>query len=276
MRIFIIANLEGVGGVVCADWKQINPHEYNRIRQLQIDEINAAVTGAIEAGATKVIVRDFYGSMRNITHVDLYEDVELISGPLTSQIGAEFATFAEPCDMVFLMGFHSDLSSGKGFSLAHLSEVMHIEINDRAYGEVGVLAAVAGHYSIPVGLVTGDASLIDSVHEMLPGTQTVATKIAYSSMAARCLHPHHVCQEIQSAARTAIVKANEIPPYIIEPPIHLKATFPRTTLCDIAEWIPGVQRVDGYQISLVGVNMIETYRTIYLLSCLDAIEKNLT
>lgn len=281
MRTFIIADLEGVGGVVCADEKKISSQEYQRICSLQIREINAAIVGARDGGATKIIVRDFHGNMRNIDHAALQADVELITGSLTSQIGAEFGVLAEPCDIVFLLGFHSPIGTGYGISLGQMNQVMSIEINGRTYGEVGVLAAVAGHYSIPVGLVTGDETLIDTVHELLPGTKTVTTKYSYSPMAARCIHPQQIYQDIRNAAKEAIMRADEIPPYVIDPwipgeePIRLTASFSRSTLCDIAEWIPGVERVDSHRISLVAVNMLETYQIIYLLSRLDAIEKSL-
>ncbi len=275
MRVFIIVDLEGIGGVVCADEKKISAEEYREIRKLQVREINAAVAGALEGGASKIVVRDFHGSMRNVTFTDLHEDVELISGSLTSQIGVEFANFSEPCDIIFLLGFHSNAGMGKGISLGRLDHVMSIEINGRAYGEVGLLASVAGHYSIPIGLVSGDESLIDTVHELLPVTQTVTTKYFYSAMAARCIHPNQVCQEIRAAAKTALLRADDLPPYTIEPPIQLVVTFSRTTLCDIAEWIPGVERVDSHRISVVGVNMIEMYQILYLFSRLDAIENNL-
>jgi len=43
-------------------------------------EINAAINGAFEAGAKKVVVNYSHGTMRNIIPEELHKDAELIIG----------------------------------------------------------------------------------------------------------------------------------------------------------------------------------------------------
>ena len=56
MRVFIISDMEGVSGIV--RWKQVNAGEahYGEGRRLDTEEINAAVRGARDGGATEIVV----------------------------------------------------------------------------------------------------------------------------------------------------------------------------------------------------------------------------
>ena len=62
MRVYVSVDMEGIAGVVHED--QTNPvdprcaAEYARFRQLMTGEANAAVEGALAAGATHVLVND--------------------------------------------------------------------------------------------------------------------------------------------------------------------------------------------------------------------------
>ncbi|HET6778706.1 MAG TPA: M55 family metallopeptidase, partial [Gemmatimonadales bacterium] len=62
MRVYISVDMEGVAGVAHEDQTDpIEPRhagEYNRFRRLMTDEANAAIAGALEAGAKSVLVND--------------------------------------------------------------------------------------------------------------------------------------------------------------------------------------------------------------------------
>uniref|UniRef100_UPI0021AC4C38 M55 family metallopeptidase n=1 Tax=Neomoorella sulfitireducens TaxID=2972948 RepID=UPI0021AC4C38 len=81
MRVYISADMEGVAGITT--WEQVETtggEEYIRSRKLMTAEVNAAIRGAIEAGATSVTVNDAHGRMCNILPEDLYPGAQLISG----------------------------------------------------------------------------------------------------------------------------------------------------------------------------------------------------
>jgi D-amino peptidase len=84
MRVYISVDMEGVAGVVHEDQTDpIEPRhagEYNRFRRLMTNEANAAIAGAIEAGATGVVVNDSHWLMRNLLAEELNLVAELLSG----------------------------------------------------------------------------------------------------------------------------------------------------------------------------------------------------
>src|SRR5207247_1112011 len=57
--------------------------EYGRFRRLMTGEANAAIEGALAAGATKVVVNDSHWFMRNLLAEELHQAAELLSGDPT-------------------------------------------------------------------------------------------------------------------------------------------------------------------------------------------------
>jgi len=82
MNVFIVSDMEGATGVVHLDQLTSDGKEYGRARKLLTNDINAAVTGAIEAGAKKVTICEGHAGMRDILLENLHDEAVLISGPL--------------------------------------------------------------------------------------------------------------------------------------------------------------------------------------------------
>ena len=67
MKVWISFDMEGVAGIV--DWEQCRPSGGARYAvgcQLMLDEVNAAIEGAIAGGATEVVLNDSHGTMANL------------------------------------------------------------------------------------------------------------------------------------------------------------------------------------------------------------------
>jgi hypothetical protein len=59
LKVYISADMEGVGGVDTWQTQALPPgREYEKFRRLMTLEVNAAIAGAFEAGATEVLVSD--------------------------------------------------------------------------------------------------------------------------------------------------------------------------------------------------------------------------
>jgi len=93
VKVLISADMEGTAGVVdrahtvnpdraALTGIQHNAAEYEWARQLMTEEVNAAVAGALEGGATEVWVTDAHGSMRNLLPLLLHRDARYVSGTL--------------------------------------------------------------------------------------------------------------------------------------------------------------------------------------------------
>src|SRR5262245_56785549 len=79
LKVFISVDMEGVSGVVTGDQTSAGGADYGRFRRLMTEEANAAINGAILAGATEIVVNDSHGSMRNLLIEELNQRAQLIS-----------------------------------------------------------------------------------------------------------------------------------------------------------------------------------------------------
>src|SRR5215467_1061149 len=66
LKVYISADMEGVGGVDTQVQTSAQGREYEKFRRLMTLEVNAAISGAFDAGATEVLVSDSHGDAQNI------------------------------------------------------------------------------------------------------------------------------------------------------------------------------------------------------------------
>jgi len=80
LKIYISCDMEGITGVNAGKQVSSSDSEYSRFRKLMTQDINAAIEGALDAGATEFVVNDSHGSMTNILIEELNSKARLISG----------------------------------------------------------------------------------------------------------------------------------------------------------------------------------------------------
>jgi len=235
-------------------------------------DVNAAIEGALEAGANRIVVSDAHGEMYNLIIDDLHPAAELVSGPVRP-LGM-LQGLDEGFDLVFLIGYHAQVGSHQGvinhtYSGATISA---LRINGQPAGEVALSAALAGETGVPVGLVTGDEATISEAKALLPDAVTVAVKRGYGRYAALCLHPREARRRIREGAKQALGRAGQLGVYRLPPPIRLEVQFSRTPMADAAELIPCVRRVDGMTVVYEAESMVQAYRLLQALVVLaDAV-----
>ena len=81
MKIWMSFDMEGVAGIV--DWDQCRPSGGARYEigcQLMLDEVNAAIEGAVAGGATDVVLNDSHGTMANLDPRRIAGGASYISG----------------------------------------------------------------------------------------------------------------------------------------------------------------------------------------------------
>ncbi len=92
-------------------------------------------------------------------------------------------------DGVIFVGYHARAGSQTGI-LDHTwssRRVANLWLNDILVGEYGLNAAVAGHFNVPVIMLTGDQTACAQASDLLGNIETAVVKTAISRMAAECL-----------------------------------------------------------------------------------------
>ena len=198
MRIYISADMEGVTGLVDADDVQPGGRDYERGRLMMAEDVNAAVRGAVAAGATDITVNDAHGPMRNILPEALHPAARLIRGRPKHMGMLEGLTPEH--DAVICVGYHSRAGALGVLSHSFMGhEIEDMWLDGRLVGEIGLAHATAAAIGVPVTALTGDDRACVEMTEWDPSVATVAVKYARDRFAAD-LRP-------ADEARTAIEKA---------------------------------------------------------------------
>ena len=240
MKVYISLDMEGVGGVVAS---QQVPDEgvIPEVRELATREVNAAVEGAVAAGAVTIYVNDTHPKSRNLIPELLDPRVEYISGFIKPLMTLQ--DINETFDAVFLLGLHTKAGDPRGV-LSHTwlpKGIIDYRVNGVVMGEVGLNALLAGHYGVPVVLVTGDQATCDEALDLLGDIETVAVKIGIARYAARCLHPSIVRERISEAATRALRRLHDFKPFTTGKPITLEMDLSNPMLALWAANIPGTK-----------------------------------
>lgn len=248
MRVYISVDMEGITGVVSPTQVRPGERDYERFRRIMTQEANAAIQGAIDGGATEILVNDSHGPMTNLLIEELNPAAGLISGSpkphgMMQGIGPGFAT-------VFFIGYHSRHGTAQSV-LDHTwssASVVHAELNGRPVCEGDLNTGLAGEYGVPVGLVTGDETYCRQQQELLgEDLPVVAVKTSISRFAAASLPLAEAHRRIREAAARAVTLQRQ--PYRFEPPLRIAISFNHAGRADMAALIPGTERVDGLRVA---------------------------
>lgn len=256
MRVMISADMEGTTGAT--GWKDVEPGQpaYERFRRLLTQDVNAAIAGAFDGGATEVIVNEAHDGMRNILIEELDERAQLISGlykPLVMMAGVDAS------DVVFFVAYHA--RAGEPGVLAHTltGDYVNVELNGQPASEARLNAALAGRIGIPVGMITGDDIICAEAEGLFTGVKTAVVKYAIDNFSARCLSPSATSERIREAARLALVEREQLVPYSLDPPFTVGMTLREPAQAGAAAVVPGVIREGPTTVSFTSDDFREAY-----------------
>ena len=117
MRLFLSVDMEGTTGLERLEEIFRGLPGYDTFRRLMAGDTNAVIRGAIEGGATEIVVSDSHGYMCNIYPNDLTPGVLLKRGLLNRQ-WCQMKTFDASFDAVIMIGYHAKAGSSDAI-LAH-------------------------------------------------------------------------------------------------------------------------------------------------------------
>lgn len=227
-RIFIVTDMEGVGGVNNRD-EQILPGQrrFDESRRLLTGEVNAAAEGAFAAGASEVVIWDGHDSSRSLSIETIHPRAQLIQGEPTPP---DFYLAPQRFEGLMFVGQHA-MARAKNGVLAHSQSggVQNIFLNGRAVGEIGQAAAIAGYFDIPVIMLSGDQAACDELLEIQPKAETVAVKRLAGSHSTWSLSHEEAKKQIYAHARRAVERIREFSPWKLEGPFEMKIeSYPET------------------------------------------------
>jgi len=257
MKIYISADMEGVAGVVSADQLIPSGFEYPKFREFMTNEVNAAIDAAFAAGATDVTVSDSHGNAENILIDKLPKNVLLVRGfprPLSMMQGID-----ESFDGVIFIGYHASTTNSEGvrahtFSSARLTDV---RLNDVSMTEGSFNAVIAGHYNVPVIMVSGDDAAVKEVSSALGPIEGAVVKWNYGYHSAKTMTPEAACALIGEKVTAAMHRIKDFKPYKLKTPLQFDVRFKSYRPSEVLSYLSIVSRPDSHSIRFIGKDIIE-------------------
>ncbi|MFI8712234.1 M55 family metallopeptidase [Brevibacillus brevis] len=245
MKVFISLDMEGISGL--SEWEDVIPgrRHYEAGRRLLTQDVNAAIEGALEAGATQIIVNESHGPMNNIILEELHPQADVIRGffkPLCMMQGIDSS-----CDAAFFIGYHGKAGTGDAVLNHTLSglAIHRLILNGKEVGEAGLNAAIAGAFGVPVVLVTGDSQTAKEVEEDIPGVFTVAVKTGITGLSSQAMHPVRARELIRQQAKEALLHRRTVKPLAQKVENTIEVEFTKSQFATAVSWMPGIELIEG-------------------------------
>ncbi len=271
LKVFVSVDMEGIWGVVNGDQTSTEGKDYGAARKWMAEDVNAVLAGLFEAGATEVVVNDSHGGMRNILASDLDPRASLITGSpkqlsMMEGIGPDFAA-------CLFIGYHAMAGTASGVLDHTISggTVRFVKVNGRELPELGLNAAIAGSYKVPVIMLSGDDQVCRQAREILGGgVVTVEVKQGVGRYAARLAPRDEARLRLKNGAREALERRAGARPFVLAPPLSFELGLLNSGQAEYPSWLPGIRRIDARTLGFSANDYLEGFRILRLLITLAA------
>ncbi len=259
VKILISADMEGATGVTWPADVEPGTEQWQRCRSMFTSDVNAAIEGLFEGGATEVLVNEAHATMRNLLLEELNGDATMVTGR-HKELSMVEGVQSGDCDGVVFLGYHC--GAGEEGVLAHTylpNAVTGVWMDGEPAGEGRLNAAVVAEYGTPVILVTGDDRACEEASTYAPFARTVAVKDHVSRYAARCRPPIRTAVDIREGARSAMLLAGRLEP-ARPTPKTVEVEMDSAHLAQAAAIVPGVTRTGVRRVRYTSPNAYEMIR----------------
>ncbi len=258
LKVYISADMEGIGGVASRLQSSPAGAEYQKYRRLMTLEVNAAVEGAFLAGATEVVVGDSHGNAQNIDHELLDPRAILIRAwpralGMVHGIDSSFAAVA-------FVGFHASEGQNPGVLAHTFSGTVEVALNGRKVPEAGFAGAIAGEFGVPVVFVSGDQVIAREARALFGPIEAAVVKEAIGYNAAAMRPVEEARRLIREGVKRGVERRGEIRPFRLSRPVRLELRWEDPVMTEVLVLMHGVRRVDGQTVVFEGADMLDVAR----------------
>ena len=260
LKVFISVDMEGITGVVNSEEVSRDGKDYDYFRKIMTNETNAAIEGAVAAGAKEIWVRDSHGTGRNILPDILDKRAKLLrdwSGGYLSMMEGIDKTF----DAVIFIGYHAKAGTPNA-TLEHTMSSVNItdvSINGISLPEAGINALIAGYFNVPVVLLSGDKAICEQSKAIVGNIETVAVKENFGK-ATLNLHPEIARDKIRESVNSALQNLKKYKPYTLNPPYKLVITLKTEDLVYEKSFYPGAKRTGDLELTYTSSDLMEVIK----------------
>jgi len=170
----------------------------------------------------------------------------------------------ETFDGVIFLGYHASTTNPQGvrahtFSSARLADV---KLNNISMTEGSFNAAVAGHFNVPVIMVSGDDAAVKEVTSVIGDIEGAVVKWNYGFHSAKTMMPEAAYDLIREKVKAAMSRIKTFKPYKVKTPVQLEVRFKNYRPSELLSYLSIVERTDSHSIRFMGKDMIEVSKFV--------------
>ncbi len=257
MKIYIHTDLEGISGIDCIEMMSKSDPRHQFARERLMADLNAAIEGVFEGGATEVMVVDRHGGANNFIPELLDKRVTVDHKLNDLWTGALDETF----DGTIIIGAHAMAGTMNAF-LDHTQSSLkgfNYYINGKRTGEIGQWATMCAHFKVPVLMVSGDEAACAEARAFLGPVETAVVKRAIGRNRAECVDLAEAERRIREAAKRAMSLVGKAKLYTPILPMEIIEEYTRTDYADAVADKPGVERLDARRLRKISHSYLDIF-----------------
>jgi len=234
MKVYVLSDMECVAGIVnFVDYcRPESSRYYDHGCKLATAEVNAAIEGLLEAGATEIVVRDGHGP-GGLNPSLLHPEARIATGrPM------DYPHFLDDSfDAMIIVGQHAKANADGGH-LCHSGSFDREDwlLNGESVGEIALNVLTASYFDVPTVMLSGDQAACDEIEALVSPIETVAViegqkrgstagmtveQCKAYNCAAVHLAPARAQSLIREAARRCLDLRDKASLYSLEPPYEM-------------------------------------------------------
>ncbi|MEE9187364.1 MAG: M55 family metallopeptidase, partial [Bacteroidota bacterium] len=222
-----------------------------------------------EAGATDIVVSDSHGNGQNLLIEKLPKNVMIVRSwprPLMMMQGID-----ESFDGVIFLGYHSSTVSSEGVRAHTISSARFadVQLNGISMPEAGINAAIAGHFDVPVIMISGDDAAVKEAAALLGDIEQAIVKWAYGFHSAKTMTPEAAYDVIRQKVGAAVRRIKKFRPYKLKTPIQMDVRFKNYRPSEVLSYLPSVERTDSHSIRFSGKDIIDVSKFLEFIISYD-------
>lgn len=266
MGLFILADMEGACGIYKQEQFTPGAPEWKRWgRTCLTEDIKTAMEGASQAGPRKATVRDCHGLGTNVLRDVLPRSVEVVGGVRFRPIPVIGGKSKH--SMAFLIAHHASVDSPGAF-YPHIfhHHVKSISVNGRIVSEAEIMAAAIGEgLETPVGLISGDPVLLESIAETVPWAELVPCSKRPADFETGAKRDETIKRErkdLFEKSRKAVERTGEMKIFQFQGTVRMEIElhFPESP---IARNTWGLKRISATRFALDRPDFLDAFRALF-------------
>lgn len=239
-----MTDLEGISGVRRESECIPENAEFAQACRYFEREVNAAIAGAFDGGATEVMVCDSHhgGFNFNIANMDprarYCENNGILK--LMAELDSSYAGY-------FNIGHHAKAGTLHAF-LEHTqcNTTFDYTVNGISMGEIGQQLLLAGDFGVPQLMISGDLKACEESETLYPGSLSVVTKEAFGRNKVNLIHPDIANAQVRAKCKESMKLIGKLKPFKMKAPYDVRLTFTNVIHADnIVKNKPFLERLDG-------------------------------